>query len=204
MELVHISTSISKLGTAIPTINLPAVVTCRADAPCKGQCYARKGNFIFKNVVKSLENNLNTYLNNPDIFFNVIDMNLQMVPYKFFRWFSSGDIVNSEFFERMVDLANKHQNTRFLCFTKKYEIVNAWISQNGELPENLVIVFSNWGEFRCENPYNLPTSWVLLRREQCEIPEDARVCSGYCGNCVNTECSCWSLKKGESVVFKQH
>ena len=204
MELVHISTSISKLGTAIPTVNLPAVLTCRSDAPCKKYRYACKGNFRFKNVIKSLENNLNTYLNNPDIFFGTIDMQLQAIPYRYFRWFSSGDIVNAEFFERMVALANKHTATKFLCFTKKFEIVNAWIEKNGDLPDNLIVVFSNWGDFRCDNPYNLPTSWVEFKKEKYDIPEDAIQCNGYCGDCVNTGCSCWDLHKGESVKFHQH
>lgn len=204
MELVHISTTNTKLGTSIPTVNLPPILTCRSDAPCKKDCYACKGRFHFPSVIKSLQNNLNTFLNDPAVFFGVIDLHLQAVPYKYFRWFSAGDIVNERFFDGMVEIAIKHPDTKFLCFTKRYEIVNRYLDVTDELPANLIVVFSNWGDFRCENPYNLPTSWVELKKVECEIPEDARVCNGYCGTCVNTGCSCWDLKTGESVRFKQH
>lgn len=204
MELVHISTTNTKLGTAIPTVNLPPIITCRPDAPCKRVCYACKGRFRFPNVVKSLQNNLNTFLNDPEVFFGVISLYLQAVPYKYFRWFSSGDIVNDQFFEGMVKIAETHKGTRFLCFTKRFEIVNKYLDRNGKIPENLIVVLSNWNDFRCENPYNLPTSWVELKNVECEIPADAKVCNGFCGECVNTKCSCWDLKQGESVRFKQH
>lgn len=204
MELVNISTSVSKLGVAIPTVNLPAGVTCRSNAPCAHDCYACKGNFRFANVQKSHINNLNTYLSNPDVYFGIIDLRLQAIPYKFFRYHSSGDIVDMNYLEHMVILAEKHMQTRFLCFTKKYELVNKYLEGHKEFPENLIIVLSNWGEFHCENPYDLPTAWVRLRKIETEIPENANKCSGFCGSCVNTEASCWNLKKNESVVFKQH
>ena len=51
---INISTTNSKLGGTIPSINLPAGLTCRADAPCQKGCYAKKGNWIFKNVKESL------------------------------------------------------------------------------------------------------------------------------------------------------
>ena len=39
---ITISNTISKLGGFIPSINLPAGKTCRADAPCQKGCYAKK------------------------------------------------------------------------------------------------------------------------------------------------------------------
>ena len=55
--MAHISLSNSKLGS-IPSINLPPIVTCRPDAPCKSTCYACNGRFRFKNVKQTLESNL--------------------------------------------------------------------------------------------------------------------------------------------------
>ncbi|EHF00009.1 GP88 family protein [Enterocloster citroniae] len=199
----RISTGISKLGASIASVNLPVGETCRRDAPCNRKCYALRGNFAFDRVKESLRKNLMAYQDNPQGYFNVIDSVLTMVPYKYFRWHSSGDIPDQQYLELMCKLARKHRFTRFLCFTKKYELVNEYLDRRRK-PSNLILVFSNWGRWRCENPHNLPTSWVRLNDSECEIPDDAIECTGYCGKCVTTENSCWSLKPGQSVWFKKH
>ena len=198
----RVSTSVSKLGAAIATVNLPAVITCREDAPCYKQCYARRGNFAFKGVKGGIQKNLDAYLENPKGFFNVIDAELNMIPYKYFRWHSSGDIVNEQYLDLMCKLARKHKGTNFLCFTKKYELVNTYLDTHRK-PSNLSLVLSNWDEWKCDNPHNLPTSYVKFN-EETEIPKKAFECKKYCGDCVNTESNCWNLKKGQSVYFKKH
>ena len=70
-QYVKVSNTNSKLGGQIYSINLPAVVTCRPDAPCFKSCYARKGNWTFSNVKSSLESNLEAYKSNPDLFFEL-------------------------------------------------------------------------------------------------------------------------------------
>lgn len=199
----HLSVKISKLGRSIPTINLPARITCNPEAPCaKNGCYACKGNFNFQNVKTGLMRNLEAYKLDPEHYFRVIDYTLRGVPYKFFRYHSSGDIVDMRYFELMCEVAQRHKGTRFLCFTKKYDLVNRYLDER-EKPENLVVVLSNWGEWKCPNPHNLPTAWVRLSPET-EIPDGAMECSGYCGACVEEKENCWNLRAGESVVFKKH
>ena len=200
----RISNSVSKLGVGIGTVNLPAIITCRADAPCRKGCYACKGNFTYSNVKTSLQKNLDAYIEDSDKFFSVLHNQLEMIPYRYFRWFSSGDIVDSRFLEGMCWLARKHKGTQFLCFTKKYELVNNYLN-NHRKPKNLVIVFSNWGDWICDNPHNLPTAWVEFGQEtDSNIPVNANVCSGNCGECVNTSEHCWRMQKGESVKFHKH
>ena len=200
----YISLSNSKLGEFIPSINLPAGVTCREDAPCKKGCYAMKGRFAFPSVKTSMARNLMIYQLMPDIYFGYIKMYLHAAAYKYFRFHSSGDIVDMAYLEGMVDVAKECKRTKFLCFTKKYELVNDYIKANGKLPANLIIVFSNWKDFKCENPYNLPTSYVRFKDCECDIPETATQCTGFCGECVNTKASCWKMKAGQSVVFNKH
>ena len=198
-----LSTNVSKLGNKIASLNLPAGLTCREDSPCSKHCYAKRGNFAFPVVRKGLAGNYQAYIDNPDEFFKILDSQLTYIPYKFFRWHSSGDIIDERYLDGMVKLARKHKATSFLCFTKQYEIINAYFNKHRK-PKNLTIVLSNWGEFICENPHNFPTSWVYFPKEDNWIPENAMKCSGYCGDCVNTEHSCWHLNKGESVVFRKH
>lgn len=200
---IHISTQNSKLGESIPSINLPAIITCRKGCPCAKYCYARKGNFCYNTVKKSLQNNLDIYLKSPQAYFNQIKSTLYLIPYKHFRYHSSGDIVDMEYLENMVELANEIKQTKFLCFTKKYEIVNEYLTKNkGKLPKNLNIVLSCWGDFIPENPYNLPTTYVKFGDDYLDsfIPNKAVVCNGHCENCF----ACWNLKKGQSMYFNKH
>lgn len=202
--MVKISLTNAKLGGKIPSVNLPAGLTCRADAPCQKGCYAKKGNFTYKKVKQSLENNLNTYLNNPKQYFNEIVNFLtdNDVTYKFFRWHSAGDIVNYDYLLGMVDVAKRCKKTKFLCFTKKFFFVNHYLKSN-ELPKNLKIVFSAWDKtFEVLNPYNMPVTYVNFKdaSKNADIPEFAIPCIGDCKTCK----ACWSLKPGQSVYFNQH
>ena len=72
----RISNTVSKLGIGIGTVNLPAVMTCRADAPCRKGCYACKGNFMYSNVKSSLQKNLDAFVEDADRFFSILDNQL--------------------------------------------------------------------------------------------------------------------------------
>lgn len=198
---VQISTGVSKLGVLIPTVNFPALVTCRADAPCRKGCYACRGHFMYTSVKNRLMMNLQAYLKSPAQFWEDIAYGSKFNAY--FRYFSSGDIPNYEFIAGMCKVARKNKNTQYLCFTKRYEWVNRYRDEKHNIPKNLHIVFSCWKDFIPDNPYNFPTTWVKFPKEpeyDQFIPEDAYPCSGSCATCQR----CWELKNGESVVFKKH
>ena len=126
-QYANVSNTNSKLGAAILSINLPAGITCRADAPCKKSgCYAMKGNWLFPNVRNSLQENLDAYLNNPKLYFESIATQTALA--RFVRWHSSGDIVNDKYFEGMCKVARKNKEVHYLCFTKKYEIINNYLA----------------------------------------------------------------------------
>ena len=198
-QYVKVSNTNSKLGGQIYSINLPAVVTCRPDAPCFKGCYARKGNWTFTNVKNSLESNLEAYKSNPDLFFESVAA--QTVLTRFCRWHSSGDIVDMKYFEGMCKVARKNKDTHYLCFTKKYEIINEFLSKGKRIPKNLSIVFSAWDNWIPENPYSLPMTSVYGDKFNNElIPKDAIPCGGKCENCQ----ACWTLKKGQHVYFLKH
>lgn len=194
----------SKLGGFIPSLNLPAGITCRSDAPCFKDCYARKGNFTYPKVKQGYLNNLKEYQEDSEKFFNDVTdyLNNGEIIYKFFRWFSSGDIVDMNFLYGIIKVAKACPMTKFLCFTKKHNLVNMWLSVGNELPENLRIVFSGWDEnFKVDNPFNLPTTYVHFKdRSNKHIPEFAIPCKGSCRTCK----ACWSLQKGQSVYFDKH
>ena len=199
---VHISTSISKLGAAIPSVNLPPVITCNTAAGCAKKCYARKGRFAFKHIKDLLQRNFDIWREDPDGYER--DVAIAAFTSRFFRFHSSGDIPDDAYLLMMIRVAGKCPNTSFLCFTKKYEIVDNYIDSGGIVPDNLHIVFSAWGDYVPTNKHNLPVAYIRFKNQPTKIPGDAFPCPGYCGNCVATGCSCWDLKPGESVVFNEH
>ena len=147
---------------------------------------------------------LQRFNEDPKGFFEQLYYELQLVPYKYVRYHSSGDIVNEQYLEGMFWLARRCPNTYFLCFTKKYEMVNNYLDHHRK-PKNLVITLSNWGDWLADNPHNLPTSWVRFGQESDSlIPKNAMECNGFCGDCVFTNSHCWRMQKGDSVVFKKH
>lgn len=200
---VKISKKNSKLGV-IPSVNLPPILTCRPRCPCAQDCYATKGHFRFKNVKGNLESNYKLYLDDPQTYFTEIKhaINNGLVSYSYFRWHASGDFVDMPYFDGVVKVANELPFTSFLAFTKKFELVNEYISCGGIIPDNLHIVFSAWGDyFKVDNPYHFPTAYVRFKnKENKTIPKNAVECSGDCTNCLK----CWNINTGESVVFNKH
>ena len=197
---LHIS-FVSKLGKAIPTINLPAGVTCRPDAPCLDKCYARKGNFRFRTVKKVLAENLRYWQEDPAGFESDIRTYARM--YRYIRWHSSGDIPDMEYLKMMCRVAAYNPHTEFLCFTKKFEMINKYLDNN-ILPTNLHIVLSAWGNFIPENNHSLPLAMVKFRNEESDIPDTAIACPGFCETCCREGGSCWELTSGQAVYFDEH
>lgn len=199
-QYVHVSNTNTKLGASILSINLPAGITCRHDAPCKKNgCYAMKGNWLYSNVKDSLQGNLDAYINDPKLYFESIAA--QTALSRFVRWHSSGDIYDAQYFEGMCRVARKNKETHYLCFTKKFEIVNDYLASGKRIPKNLSVVFSAWSDWVPDNPYNLPVTYVYGKGFNNElIPKDSIPCTGSCERCQ----ACWQLKKGQSVYFKKH
>lgn len=192
----------SKLSASIPSINLPAGITCRADAPCKKECYARKGNFAYRPVKECYMQNLRDFVKDPNKYFDDIIkfFKQDLAIYRYARWHSSGDIVNDEYLQGMCRVALKCKQTKFLCFTKKYELVNKYLYNGGIIPPNLHIVFSGWNEeWKFDNPHNLPTAYVRFKNDKRDF-SNCKECNNKCYECLK----CWKLKNGQSVVFNKH
>ena len=138
----------SKLNT-ICQINLPAILSCREDAPCKKQCYVRRGCYNYPNIKNIYQENLETFLNNPSQAEEDILNQLPLMG--FCRIHSSGDFYNEEYFKMILRITKKKKKVYFLAFTKKYEKVSfddiSGIWQNSALiaPHGgFVAIYSNF------------------------------------------------------------
>lgn len=196
---VSISKGNSKMG-AIPSVSLPACITCNPNAPCFKLCYAAKITRLYKTVKTAYENNLNILKENPALYWDQVKQGAQMARY--FRYHVSGDIPNSEYFNNMVLLARELPNTNFLAFTKQYDIINCFLANGGEIPNNLKIIFSNWGAWKCFNPFGLPECEIILKGSAPAT--EWKICGGNCTECACRGIGCWELKQGETIAIYQH
>ena len=200
MGMVSISKGNTKMG-AIQSVSLPAIVTCRA-CDCQKKCYAHKLERIRKTVKEAYQNNLRVLTESPDVYWREVEAAIMMS--RFFRFHVSGDIPNKEYLEKMIEIASRQTHCEILCFTKKFEIVNEHISAHGELPKNLHMVFSGWVGLEMINPFSLPEAHVRYRDGSTTARHGAVECNGNCTECASVGSGCWTLQKGEQVIFDEH
>ena len=198
---ISISRGNIKMG-AIPSVSLPACTTCNPKAPCFKKCYALRLEHRYKNVAAAYSNNLAILQEDPGAYW--LQVKAAAITTRFFRYHVSGDIPNVGYFADMVQTARDLPGTTFLAFTKQYTIVNKYLDIMGAdaIPGNLKILFSNWGAWKCENPYNLPVCEVVLKGS--EPAPNWKICGGNCTECACRGVGCWELKNGETIAIFEH
>ena len=199
IPMVSISNGNSKMGK-IPSVSLPPITTCPKGAPCAKKCYAKRLYCRYPSVKSAYDTNLAIFQQMPNQYFYQVSNAVRMS--RFFRFHVSGDIPNDGYFACMVTIAWDNPHCEILAFTKQYAIVNDYISNNGELPQNLHIIFSEWGNQQPTNPYNLPTAAVIFKGT--EPQEDWKICGGNCAECACRGVGCWELRNGETIAFYEH
>jgi hypothetical protein len=198
-KTVSISKGNSKLG-AIPSVSLPACTTCNPSAPCFKKCYALRLERRYKNTRDAYTRNLSILSSDPGAYWLQVKAAASMA--RFFRYHVSGDIPNIEYFAQMVQAARDLPATSFLAFTKQYNIVNQYINDGGAIPDNLKIIFSNWGAWKCDNPHGLPVCEIVLKGS--EPAPDWKICGGNCTECACRGVGCWELQNGQTIAIYEH
>lgn len=196
---ISISKGNTKMG-AIPSVSLPPIITCPAGCPCAKKCYAAKLCRLRPSVREAYARNLDILTNSPAEYWSQVRAAVKMARY--FRFHVSGDILSADYFTEMVRTAQENPNTEILAFTKQYATVNAYIDNNGELPNNLHLIFSEWPGLDIPNYHNLPTAAVIFKGQ--EPHDNWKVCGGNCTECACRGVGCWELKKGETIAFYEH
>lgn len=198
---LHISRGNSKMGK-VWNMSLVPVRDCPAGIPCARDCYALKSFRMYKNVRANWEEN--SAFAHQDIagFFQAIENELRAAGKKrpaLFRWHVAGDILNKKYFRGMVWVAGLFPDVKFLAFTKNHSLVNVVRAQDGELPNNLSVVFSAWPGLEIDNPYCFPVAYMQDGTETRAA--GAVECPGNCETCA----LCWKLRElRQDVVFLKH
>ena len=187
-----------KTGQLVPSVSLIPIADCGNCKHCARGCYDVRNVCCYKASQAMRANNSAIAHKDPEMFFN--DVSREMKKCRWFRFHAGADILNDGYFEGMVRCAKENPNCKVLAFTKMFDIVNRWIDKNGDLPENLQIVFSEWRGMEIDNPHNLPTSRPVWKGDHIE----GIWCGGNCSTCAVNDCGCWSLKPGERILFEAH
>lgn len=193
----------SKVG-AIPSFSVIPLLYCpgctKEDDGCGHVCYALKSAVAHKEELRCYAENTILALKDPDRLWKDIDALLKVSRY--FRFHVSGEILNKDYFDRLVKSVRNNPGCSVLMFSKKPDIVNSWIDENGPLPENLRLLLSSWSNFTPENPHNLPITAVI--RENTIVPDNWKICGGNCEFCACRGCGCWTAKPGDVIAFYEH
>ena len=99
---LKISTGNSKLGP-VPNISLPPILTCRDDAPCVKDCYAKQFFIMYPNVRNAWSKNYHLYKEDQLTFWGDLVMFLTLERPRRFRLFVGGDFPDKEFFDKFLD-----------------------------------------------------------------------------------------------------
>ena len=204
-EMLELSISFKndKMGP-VPSVSTLPFLTCPAICrdTCGVDCYAAKmaANLSRPSVINTWARNTAILINQPDRFWAAVSDAVK--GFRFFRYHVAGDIFGIPYFQHMIEIARNNPACEFLAFTKAFNTVNGWIRKNGQLPNNLHILFSGWYDMKPNNPYNLPETNVLDRGD--EIPEGWTICGGCCYDCACRGTGCWTVKNGETIAFYKH
>lgn len=193
-----------KTGSLVPSVSLIPIVDCGNCKTCSRGCYAIKHVCIYPSVQKQVANNSAIAHRRPEKYF--ADIRNEVRFRSFFRWHVQGDILDGNYFENMVRIAIDTPNCQFLAFTKMFDIVNSWIDNNGPLPANLHVIFSDWKGLEMNNRHGLPVSSPIWNDGTTgkNVTEKRTLCTGFCEECARTNTGCWSAAKGETILFEAH
>ena len=198
-QKISISQGNSKMG-AIPSVSLPACITCNPDAPCFKECYALRIERRYTRSRAAYAHNLQVLRDDPAAYW--LQVKAAAMCTRFFRYHVSGDIPDSAYLFNMIKTAEDLPHTTFLAFTKQYKIINDYINGGGIIPDNLKIILSNWGAWKCNNPHSLPTCEIIFK--DTTPAESWKVCGGNCTECACRGIGCWEIKNGETIAIYTH
>lgn len=193
----------TKTGQNCWTVSLIPIADCPNCTKCKYACYDIC-NVCFQPAVQNdRAKNSALHKADPKRFWEEVDMQVKANFVTELRINVGGDLSDDDF-AYVAELGRKNPRTMILFFTKNYKGINKFLEDN-EFPENVKTLMSAWEGMEMENPHHLPCSHVLWEDGTTTAPQyGGYFCTGNCSECAFWERGCWTLKKGEHVVFQAH
>ncbi len=197
---IHISNNNSKIGNVM-NISLTPRKSCPKGVPCGKKCYAIKSYRMYPAVKTAWDENYKIFKRSPAKYFKQIAdaIRKKRKQPEYFRYHVAGDIVNQRYLDGMKNVAEEFPNTKFLAFTKNFDL------EFGRIPKNLNIILSAWTGYRI--PASIRRKFVVSYVEDPKdmdfrigLLKNKEVCPGECTPCGF---KCWHKKKG-NIIFHKH
>lgn len=183
-----------------PNISLPPIESCDKTIGCSRICYGMKAWRLYQDTRRAWGKNLLLYKTDKIKFFSLINDYITAYAPRYFRWHSAGDIPDRSYLSGMFRVARKNLETRFLCFTKRYE----WIVEKQDLiPPNLCLVLSTFPGVK-QPKHNLHIAFYQNGKETRvnlkQYRDNTTVCTTSCYECK----ICWYLNDNKKHVLFYH
>lgn len=204
---ICISKGNRKIGR-VHNVSTAPIITCGNCSHCSGLCYDVKANIQYKNVMDARARNTVIAKEHMNKFFTGIRYYIsRRKAHKYFRWHVGGEILSIEYFEEMVKTAVMFPDWKFWTYTKMHSIVNEYCSKYGRdaIPNNFVIMFSEWDGMPLVNPFNFPVFSCKLKdgnkNHTAAYFDTLWKCPGNCDICKKAGRGCIA---GESTYADEH
>ena len=193
----------SKTGANCYTVSLCPIIDCVNCSECRKDCYDIQHDVIYKQVVDSRACNSAICRKDKPRYWAEISQQVKALFVTELRLNVGGDLDDEDFaFVSLV--AEENPRCDILFFTKNYKGINTYL-ENHKFPQNVKAIMSAWKGMPMDNPHNLPVAHVLWEDGTTTAPEyGSYYCGGNCSACHFNAEGCWTLKNGESVIFKAH
>ena len=171
-----------------------------ANSTCS-DCYALKGRYIFPNVQEALDRRMDKLLNNPKWVDAMVFLLLHYcTKSKVFRWHDSGDIQSIDHLQKIVEIAKRTSDIQHWLPTREVGIVNQYLKECGEFPNNLVVRISATMINGLPHKFHRHTSTVSTAKEfdlgwTCPASKQ--------GNKCDTCRACWDSNV-ENITYPLH
>lgn len=192
-----------KTGEYCWTVSLIPVADCPNCFKCKLKCYDLRNDCWRPAVQNDRARNSAIHKADPSRFWSEVNAQIKANGVKQLRINVGGDLTDKDF-GYVAALGRQNPGTMILFFTKNYIGINKYLEDN-TFPSNVRPIISRWEGMSCENPHDLPCSHVLWKDGSTTAPiYGAYYCGGNCSDCAMNGEGCWTLKKGEHVIFNAH
>lgn len=187
----------------IPSVSLIPIVDCANCKACAKSCYDFKNDMIYPTAIHARCVNSAILKTDRVRYFKEISNFIAANYPRAFRWHIGGDIKDTDYFDNMCKIAREFHDVKFLAFTKLFTVINEYVNDGNEVPENLHVLFSGWRGQKMPNPHNFPTAHPIFQ-DGTSAPDGTMLCTGNCSECLKENRLCWNLKPGEAVGFIAH
>ena len=184
-------------GLSAYKCHIGAILAKIAGSVCS-LCYAKKGNYVFKNVREAHARRLES-LKKAKWVENMTHLIGAKAKNNLFRWHDSGDIQSLQHLRMICLVAENLPHVRFWLPTKEYGILGEYVTLYGAFPDNLTVRLSAT-KIEGEPPtayaesIGAVTSGVSRENYNCLAYDNG----GKCGPCVK----CWD-KNEKHIIYKK-